>query len=158
MNEDAEGGYLANLEKIAAETEYLPIVRLTATELIANPYNTVGSWLQSLANGDLADLLDIVERQHEAYELDQDAMIEDYDNIVLLTLMLAQSEGVDLEDFEELHDTVNIFAVLLTTEGLARKGFVTFNYDKVSFGTEFRDVVVAQRTKLFDDYMEGDEE
>jgi hypothetical protein len=158
MNEDVEGGYLANLEKIAAEAEYLPIVRLTATELIANPYNTVGGWLQSLANSDLADLLDIVERQHEAYELDQDAMIEDYDNIVLLTLILAQSEGVDLEDFEELHDNVNIFAVLLTTEGLARKGFVTFNYDKVSFGTEFRDVVVAQRTKLFDDYMEGDEE
>lgn len=156
-NEDMEGGYIANLEKIVNDTEYLPIVRLTAANLISNPYNTIGNWLKNLTDGDLGDLLDIVERQHDAYELDEDAMIDEYDNMVLTAIMLAQSEGVDLEDFEDLHETVNILAVLLTTEGLARKGFVTINYEQVSFGAEFRDVVVARRTGLLDDFL-GDEE
>lgn len=154
---DENGGYVANLEKVAGDVDYLPIVRLTAAGLISNPYNTVGNWLQNVANGDLNDLLEIINEQHDAYELDPDAMIDAYDNIVLLTLILAQSEGVDLEDFDDLHDNVGILSILLTTEGLARKGLVNIMYDQVSFGSEFRDVVVAKRTKLFDDYM-GDEE
>jgi len=154
---DENGGYVANLEKVAGDVDYLPIVRLTAAGLISNPYNTVGNWLQNVANGDLNDLLEIINEQHDAYELDPDAIIDAYDNIVLLTLILAQSEGVDLEDFDDLHDNVGILSILLTTEGLARKGLVDIMYDQVSFGSEFRDVVVAKRTKLFDDYM-GDEE
>jgi hypothetical protein len=154
---DENAGYIANLEKVAGDVDYLPIVRLTAAGLISNPYNTVGNWLQNVANGDLNDLLKIINEQHDAYELDPDAMIDAYDNIVLLTLILAQSEGVDLEDFDDLHDNVGILSILLTTEGLARKGLVDIMYDQVSFGSEFRDVVVAKRTKLFDDYM-GDEE
>lgn len=154
---DENAGYIANLEKVVGDVEYLPIVRLTAAGLISNPYNTVGNWLQNVANGDLNDLLEIINEQHDAYELDPDAMIDAYDNIVLLTLILAQSEGVDLEDFDDLHDNVGILSILLTTEGLARKGLVDIMYDQVSFGSEFRDVVVAKRTKLFDDYM-GDEE
>ena len=41
----------------------------------------------------------------------------------------------------------------MTTEGLARKGFVKIKYAKLSFGSEFRDIVVAEKTDLFDDYM-----
>ena len=156
FNEDM--GYTTNLEKIVTDTNYLPIVRNTAARLIEQPYETIGYWLQNISDSDLGDLLHIVEEQQDAYDQDEDAIVDEYDNILLLAMMLSQSEGVDMDDFDTVHETTNIFAILLTTEGLARKGFVKIKYDKLSFGSEFRDIVVAEKTDLFDDYMNGDEE
>lgn len=155
---DNNTGYTTNLDKVVCDSRYLTVVRETAARLIEQPYHTLGNWLKNLSDPDLTELLEIVESQGDLDEIGDTGVADGYDNILLLALMMSQAEGVDVDDFDTVSEITTIMSVLLVTEGLARKGFVEITYENLSFGKEVRDAVVAKKTGLFDDYLEGDDQ
>ena len=150
MDFDNENEFKVDLQAAINHPDLMAITKVTAIFIKNNGYHSVGKFLQALTDADLKSLLDVVDQQFEAADED---LIDDYENIVLLTLMLADAEGVGIESVEQLSSNTNIFGVLLTMEGLKRKGLVTLMYDKISFGEDFKHEVVCRKTDKMDDWL-----
>lgn len=124
-----------NYENILKTKDILPMVRLLAADLMANPYMTLGSYFQTAKDTDLELIL-------EASEDEEDERLSD---ILLMSMMLAKAEGVETDDFDDVHNHLNIFITLAAVTSLDRKDLIDANYDVMSFGEEFSKHVVAKR-------------
>lgn len=122
-------------DKITKEKSMPPFIRLLALDLIENPYLSVGSFLQSMSDSDLFDLMDTVEKN-------EDAAME---YIILLTEMLSQAEGIKSEDLSQLTERVNTMITYVVIESLKRRGLVNVFYNNMSFGDEYGDKVIVER-------------
>lgn len=111
------------------------MVRLLAADLMANPYMTLGSYFQTAKDTDLELIL-------EASEDEEDERLSD---ILLMSMMLAKAEGVESEDFDDVHKHLNAFITLAAVTSLDRKDLIDANYDNMSFGEEFSKHIVAKR-------------
>jgi hypothetical protein len=150
MEFEETGSYNLNFDIIAEDTNSHSAVRILAYQLKQNPYYRIGPFLQSLKDKDLKELQEICEEQAEV----GDEVYEPFESVVMLALMLAAAEGVEITD-DSIFTIANIMTVMITMEALRRKGFVEVKYDKVSFGPEFAEEVVVKKTKLFDDYLKN---
>ncbi|CAB5221981.1 hypothetical protein UFOVP242_195 [uncultured Caudovirales phage] len=124
-----------NYENILKTKDVLPMVRLLAADLMKNPYMTLGSYFQTAKDTDLELIL-------EASEDEEDERLSD---ILLMAEMLARAEGVTTEDFDDVHNHLNIFITLAAVASLDRKDLIDADYDVMSFGEEFAKHVVAKR-------------
>ena len=124
-----------NYEKILKTKDVLPMVRLLAADLMANPYMTLGTYFQTAKDTDLELIL-------EASEDEEDERLSD---ILLMAEMLARAEGVTTEDFDDVHNHLNIFITLAAVASLDRKDLIDADYDVMSFGEEFSKHIVAKR-------------
>ena len=145
-----DNSYNLNLEAIASDISFHSSVRLLALFLKENPYYRIGEFLKSLSQTDLTSLQEICEKQTD----NDEEVFGPFENIMLLGLMLANAEGVAIED-ENVHSITNVMIAMITMESLRRKGFVEVNYDKVSFGEEYKHEVVVRKTEKFDNYLDG---
>ena len=148
MEFEETGSYNMNFDIIAQDTTSHSAVRILAYQLKENPYYRIGPFLKSLNDADLQELQEIAETQAEM----GDDVHDPFEAIVLLGLMLAAAEGVDITD-ESIHHIANVMTALITMEALRRRGFVEVMYDKVSFGPEFSEEVVVKKTPLFEEYL-----
>ena len=124
-----------NYEKILKTKDVLPMVRLLAADLMANPYMTLGTYFQTAKDTDLELIL-------EASEDEEDERLSD---ILLMAEMLARAEGVTTEDFDDVHNHLNIFITLAAVASLDRKDLIDADYDVMSFGEEFSKHIIAKR-------------
>lgn len=124
-----------NYENILKAKDVLPMVRLLAADLMANPYMTLGTYFQTAKDTDLELIL-------EASEDEEDERLSD---ILLMAEMLARAEGVASEDFDDVHNHLNIFITLAAVTSLDRKDLIDADYDVMSFGEEFAKHIVAKR-------------
>ena len=124
-----------NYEKILKTKDVLPMVRLLAADLMANPYMTLGTYFQTAKDTDLELIL-------EASEDEEDERLSD---ILLMAEMLARAEGVTTEDFDYVHNHLNIFITLAAVASLDRKDLIDADYDVMSFGEEFSKHIIAKR-------------
>jgi len=124
-----------NYENILKTKDLLPMVRLLAADLMANPYMTLGSYFQTAKDTDLELIL-------EASEDEEDERLSD---ILLMSMMLAKAEGVESEDFDDVYKHLNAFITLAAVASLDRKDLIDANYDNMSFGEEFSKHIVAKR-------------
>lgn len=124
-----------------AKYEDLPgVVRNLAKRLMKDGYLTIGQWLSSIAEDDLDILSEMVEvdQDDETYEDASEA-------IVLMTLMLARSEGIYPESLGELSRYTGAFKMMVAGTTLARKGLVSAFYENMSFGDDAGNKVVFKR-------------
>ena len=155
---DENGEFVVVLPKILEEKDRLGVTRNLAAELIANPYTTVGQFLQSIPDRDLKSLCDILEEQFEHDQKDEGDIAENFDDVVLVALMLANAEGLTVEGVEDVERFSNTLSVLLTAEGLKRKGLVKMHYEFISFGDDYADKGIAEKTDLFDEFMDDEDD
>lgn len=148
--------YRVDLAKTSTSKFLMAVTRMTAMMIQQKGYLTFGDFLQSLTDNDLKSLLDVVEEQVKADETEE--IVDAFENIVLLTIMLTEAEGVSIDNMDNLHQNTSIFTAMLTMEGLRRKGFVEIIYDKLSFGDEFKKEAVVRKTELFDKWIEGEDQ
>lgn len=135
-NDDIDN-YEVNYDRVAEDTLSHAIVRLLALNLKINPYLTVGEWLQSLSDGSLEDMIDIV----NAEESDESAM----SNMILLVLMLTRAEQVFIRSDEDLVRSVGMLRMFVCLAGLARKGAIKAFYENMSFGEDAMHLHVAEK-------------
>ena len=132
---DEEGEFGINYEKVLYEERFLPVTRLLAANLIKNQYMPIGNFIQSLKNDTLQELNDISEDEHH----------KKFDEIVLLSEMLAAAEGTNIGGLSSAHQRVNIFITWLVFESLKRKGLVKIHYENISFGDDMGDKIVVEK-------------
>ena len=124
-----------NYENILNAKDLLPMVRLLAADLMANPYMTLGAYFQTAKDTDLELIM-------EASEDEEDERLSD---VLLMAEMLAKAEGVETEDIDDVHNHLNAFITLAAVTSLDRKNLVDANYDVMSFGEEFAQYIIAKR-------------
>lgn len=133
--DDFDFPFEINYENILKTKDVLPMVRLLAADLMANPYMTLGTYFQTAKDTDLELII-------EASEDEEDERLSD---ILLMAEMLARAEGVTTDDIDDVHNHLNIFITLAAVTSLDRKDLVDANYDNMSFGEEFAQHIIAKR-------------
>lgn len=132
MNDDT---YLVNYDKIVSDKKLLSSTRLLAASIVAEPYTTVQNYLQGLSDRDLEILMDIAEDQYK----------DEFSELVLVSEMLAQAEGLDPGNIELCTKRTNTLIGFLACESLARKGLVRIHRHNMSFGEEYGSKIIVER-------------
>jgi hypothetical protein len=114
------------LDKIIQSRGLSSIVKQLAQELKVNPYKTVGSFFDNLSNVDLDILMEKLDR-------------EDFEELLLITELLARAEGAGANDLEQITHNFNVMTVMIAGEALARKGLVEAYHYNMSFGEDSKD-------------------
>lgn len=131
--------FTVNLQNVKESYEHSAVVRLLAASLIDNPYYTIGNFFKNLSNDDLNSLL---EKTEAIGSEEEDIGVED---LVLITMMLAQAEGNPITDEEELAKCVSVMSVFIAGTSLARKGFVKAFYENMSFGQDMMKAIIFKK-------------
>lgn len=131
---------LVNAEVVANSEDLSPVVRQLARTIISSGYITIGNWLKSLDYSDIEYLSEIVE-----IEVDDDLYEDACHDIVLMTLMLAHSEGVYPETMEELSTFTGLFKIFVVGVYLEHLKMAIAHYDKMSFGGDHLDELPFER-------------
>lgn len=124
-----------NYEGISKDKRFLPFVRILALDLLENPYMTIGSFFNALSEPDLYEILKII-------DTDEEKALE---NILIVTEMLAQAEGLVSEDLSELTSRTNTMLTYFVIESLRRKGLVKVYYENMSFGEDYEKKIIVER-------------
>jgi hypothetical protein len=123
-------------EKVLASKQCLSVTRLLAANIIAEPYMTVKDFMIGLNDDDLRRLLEIADTQDEHFG-----------ELILISEMLAQSEGLNASDLRESTHRVNVLCSFLAGESLARRGIVKIYHENMSFGDDMSNKVVMELIK-----------
>ena len=120
---------ILNLPEIIKDQSFLAITRMLATQLMENPYMTVGDFIGNLSDSDLSFLINTME--------DSDKYCGDY---ILIGSMLAGAEGVpapnDVEEYRALlHEFPELVELPLRTflRSLGRSTFLIIGVATGSF-------------------------
>lgn len=124
-----------NYEKILEQKNMLPITRVLVGELQKNPYMLPGDFFRDIPDSTLNELQAVAEDNDSAH----------FEELILMTEMLTQAEGLSSMSFEEMNRRTNQFIMYLTLESLKRKGLVKIHYENMSFGDEYGDKMIAER-------------
>ena len=95
----------------------------------------IGDFIKSLKNDTLEELNVISEDENHP----------NFEEIVLLSEMLAAAEGTNIGGLPEVHQRVNMFTTWLVFESLKRKGLVRIFYENISFGEDMGEKVVVEK-------------
>lgn len=125
-----------NYAEVTKSKDLLAVTRLLAADLIARPYMSVGDYMKSISDSDLAQLIEISEDDENPR----------YEDLILISEMLAAAEGLpgtfDLEDVQKRIATLISFLVI---ESLARKNLVDVYRENFSFGEDMGTKIVVKR-------------
>lgn len=126
------GGYTLNYAEIANHKELMAVTRLLAKQLMVNPYLVVGDYIKELADSDLVALMNAEEN-------------ETFEDLILISEMLATGEGCEQASVEEFKERTNQLVTLLVIESLGRKGLVRVFHENMSFHEDMKDKVVVEK-------------
>lgn len=132
---DEEGEFSINYQKVLHEDTFLPVTRLLAADLIKSQYMSIGDFIKSLNDNVLVELNDISADENHPH----------FEEIILLTEMLAAAEGTNFGGVREVHQRLNMFITWLIFESLKRKGLVKIHYENLSFGEDMADKIVVEK-------------
>jgi hypothetical protein len=68
-----------------------------------------------------------------------------FNELIIMTEMLAQAEGIPSMSMEEMNTRVNQFLIFITMESLKRKGLIRIFYENMSFGDDYLDKMIAEK-------------
>ena len=133
---DASDEMTINYAEVTKSKDLLAVTRLLAADLIARPYMSVGDYMKSISDSDLAQLIEISEDDENPR----------YEDLILISEMLAAAEGLpgtfDLEDVQKRIATLISFLVI---ESLARKNLVDVYRENFSFGEDMGGKIVVKK-------------
>lgn len=138
--------YSVDLQMVSERENYSSCTRLLASNLINNPYITPGQFITELSNYELDWLIETTEKLTIENEglYDDD---EDVDELIIITLMLSQAEGVSVIDESQLFDHIKLMTLMLVGTKLGRDGVVKLFPEKFSFGQDMRDEIIFEPIK-----------
>lgn len=129
-------GFTINVAEVAKSKDMLAVTRILATDLMQTPYMSVGDFLKGLSDKDLHSLLEIGDNQEN----------EHFQEMILISEMLACSEGVPgCASLDDVQERVGILITFLAIEGLGRKGLVRVYRENMSFGDDMKKAVVVEK-------------
>ena len=132
---DEEGEFSINYQKVLNEDAFLPVTRLLAADLIKSQYMSIGDFIKALRDNTLEELNEISGDENHPH----------FEEIILLSEMLAAAEGTNFGGVREVHQRLNMFITWLIFESLKRKGLVKIHYENLSFGDDMADKIVVER-------------
>lgn len=123
--------------RIAQSSTMLAVTRLLAMSMLNDSYITVGKFLAELSDQDLVLL----------QEISEDDTHPHFEEIVLISLMLAAGEGIDGMALDDVTKRVNLFTTLLVIESLHRRKLVIFHRENASLGDDAGSKVIVEKIK-----------
>jgi len=135
--DEDDGEFSVNYEKVLHEDTFLPVTRLLAADLMKSQYMSVGDFLKNLSVDTLSQLTEISENENDPH----------FEEVVLITEMLAAAEGTNIGGAPEVHQRLNLFMTWLVVESLRRKGLVKVYYENISFGEDMADKIIVEKIK-----------
>lgn len=133
--DEDEGEFSINYHKVLHQETFLPITRLLAADLIKSQYMSIGDFIKSLKDNSLEELNEISENENHP----------NFEEMILITEMLAAAEGTNFGGTPEVHQRLNMFTTWLIFESLKRKGLVKIYYENLSFGDDMADKIVVEK-------------
>ena len=132
--------YTVNFEQVINHKSEMKLVPRTARSIMANDgYLTPGDWAKSLSEDELRELIEAAE-DFDVNGGDSSAGTE----FVLLAIMLAQAEGLDIAD-DEIPDFVSVLVGIAIVEKAGRLGMGTVHHSKLTFGCEMVDDIIFSK-------------
>ena len=132
-----------NYDKIIESKEMLSVTRLLAADLKNNPYMTVGDFIINLSTGDLATLLDIVDRNNSDDKVAE--ANEHLGDIMLIAEILARAEGLETDNLDQMAHRMQMFSTYIVIESLRRKGLVDVFHNNMSFGEDAGEKMIVKK-------------
>lgn len=142
------GDYSVIYPEVVKDTNFDPITRLLARQIMEVRYLSVGDYFQNLPDADLEAIIDMIEVDSEFEDGDLSPTARD---IIMLTLMLSQAEGGATGDLDDLVLKVKAFKVLAVLTHLARNGMAEPNYENFSIQADAAMLPIASRIQDPDD-------
>lgn len=133
--DEDEGEFSINYQKVLHQDTFLPVTRLLAADLIKSQYMSIGDFIKSLNDNVLVELNEISADENHPH----------FEEIILLTEMLAAAEGTNFGGTPQVHQRLNMFITWLIFESLKRKGLVKIHYENLSFGEDMADKIVIEK-------------
>ena len=134
--------YSVNFENVVNNKQYTSATRLLCYEIMNKGYVSIGDFFKNMSQDDLDKYLEITE----------DSNSDEFEEVVLLTGILATAEGVHVDmnpesdkAAEELTAKCNQLIMLFNLESLARKGMVKLYYENISFGEDMGDKLLVEK-------------
>lgn len=135
LESDDEGEFSINYERVLHQETFLPVTRLLAADLMKSQYMPIGDFIKSLNDNSLRELNSIAEDEDHP----------NFEEMILITEMLAAAEGTNLGGTPQVHQRLNMFITWLVFESLKRKGLVKVYYENLSFGDDMADKIVVEK-------------
>ena len=132
---DDDGEYSINYGKVLHEESFLPVTRLLAADLMKNQYMPIGDFIKSLSDNSLEQLNEICEDENHP----------NFEEIILISEMLAAAEGTNVGGTPEVHQRLNLFITWMAIESLKRKGLVKVYYENISFGDDMGEKIIVEK-------------
>ena len=132
---DEEGEFTINYEKVLYQDGFLPVTRLLAADLIKSQYMSIGDFIQALNDNTLEHLNEISADENNPH----------FEELILLSEMLAAAEGTNHGGVSDVHNRLNMFMTWLVFESLHRKGLVKVYHKNLSFGEDMGDKIVVEK-------------
>jgi hypothetical protein len=133
---EKEENYNVNFKHVANEKSLLSSTRLLALDLTKNPYMTIGDFFKNLSNGDLEELVKIIDTgEHHVH----------FEDLMLISMMLAAAEGTVGNTLETACENLNAFNTFVICESLARKGLAKIHRQNMSFGEDMKDKMIVEK-------------
>ncbi len=127
--------YHVNYKNIVNEKSLLAMTRLLAIDLTKNPYMTIGDFLKNVSDGDLEELIKIVDDNEEHPH---------FEDLMLISMMLASAEGTEGNTLESVTSNLNMFTTFIVCESLNRKKLVKVFHENMSFGEDMKNKIIAK--------------
>jgi len=135
LESDDDGEFSINYERVLHQETFLPVTRLLAADLMKSQYMPIGDFIKSLNDNSLRELNSIAEDEDHP----------NFEEMILITEMLAAAEGTNFGGTPQVHQRLNMFITWLVFESLKRKGLVKVYYENLSFGDDMADKIVVEK-------------
>lgn len=112
---DSEDTYAVNIKAVSEDKKMLPMVRKLAKRIMKDSYCTVGDFLLSLKDREVADIQALSEDMND---------LDSTGHVILLAELLALGEGLPRATQEEIGARADLFVMLVAVDSLHRKGLV----------------------------------
>lgn len=137
-----DGEYYVNVDDVANSNSHPAIIRVVANHLLNNQYLTLKDFLKNISDRDLLTLVNMADELH-----DEEATSRAHHDMTLLTILLAQGEGVFFSDDKQVSQAVTVAVTLFCMEQLCRRNLIEFYREKASFDVDLYNEVIARRIK-----------
>ena len=132
---DDDGEFSINYGKVLHEESFLPVTRLLAADLMKNQYMPIGDFIKSLSDNSLEQLNEICDDENHP----------NFEEIILISEMLAAAEGTNIGGTPEVHQRLHLFITWMAIESLKRKGLVKVYYENISFGDDMGEKIIVEK-------------
>lgn len=133
---EASDEMMINYSEVTKSKDLLAVTRLLAADLLARPYMSVGDYMKSISDADLAKLIEISEDDENPR----------YEDLILISEMLAAAEGLPGNfDLNAVQKRIAALISFLVIESLARKGLVDVYRENFSFGDDMGNKIVVKK-------------